>query len=245
MKRLKNKKAFTLIETLLAIVIVAVVALPLLSVFLQSIKTDQAAKVVLNSNYISQDYIEKLDSTTYPLALQNLPNRMQVEDYYLTAKIEPYGTVNSLFTGTCEYAHLIFYSDNTMMAVMPDGKWKIYSSVPDNISFSVTMGIYTFNCDDSVISGKSDFAYCALLINSMQKNDGILTNVTLGPSCKSVIHCKADQKQDITINGDYELYSNMITGSTSLIHVTTYVYDTAAGINEKGKSESYINIKNW
>jgi len=245
MKRLINKKAFTLIETVIAIVIIAVVALPLLSVFLQSIKTDQAAKTVLNANYISQDYIEKLDATTYPNALANLPNRVTIEDYYLTADIKPYGTTNSLFGCVCEYAHMIFYSDNSMLTVLPDGDYLFFSSVPNYMSLSITTGSYTFIYDGITVTGDTDYVYCALLINGMQKQDCVTSNITLGSTCKSVLYCKDEQKDDIIITGTNETYSDMITGETSLINVTTYVYDSYGSTLPKGVSESYINIKNW
>ena len=46
--------------------------MPLLTVYVQSFKVDTAARHVLNANYISQQYIEKLDAATYPQALSNL-----------------------------------------------------------------------------------------------------------------------------------------------------------------------------
>ena len=78
-----------MIETLLAICIFAAIALPLMSVFLQSTKTDRAARNVLNANYISQDYIETLDTKTYKDALQSVPTLLLTNQYYLTATITP------------------------------------------------------------------------------------------------------------------------------------------------------------
>ena len=104
-----------MIEVIISIAIIATIALPLLSIFVQSIKTDRAANDVLNANYISQDYIERLDALTYLSALGSVPNHAETGDYYLSASITPYGTVNGLFDTSCDYAHLVCF-DNEKVA---------------------------------------------------------------------------------------------------------------------------------
>ncbi|MDD5017279.1 MAG: type II secretion system protein [Eubacteriales bacterium] len=243
MKKLLNKKAFTLIEVLVAVCMIAVIALPLMSVFLQSVKTDQAAKGVLNANYISQDYIEKLDAVTYRDALINLPDHEQYGEYYLTATIEPYGTTSS--SGPCEYVHLMFFGNETMLAVMPDGNWHFFSSIPNDVSLQVSGGIYTFIGSDVVITGETDYPNCALLINAMEKVSSSAMSVTVGTGCKAVLYCKVCHDDEFSFSGSSETYIDLITGDTSLVHVTAYVYDTPTGTQEIAVSESYINIANW
>ena len=240
MKALKNKKAFTLIEVLLAIAIIAAVALPLLSVFLQSVKTDQAAKDVLNSNYIAQDYVENLDAQTYPSALATLPDHQEINHYFLSATIEPYGSF-----GDYGYVHLIMYDNGTMLTVFPDGKWHQFSAVPSQINLSLSAGVYTFSAGGISITGPSGSVSCALLINAMQKPSETTTAVSLGAGCKAFLYCQRNHEDDLAITGDNEVFEGILNGNTSLIHVSTYIFDSQNASEPIAMSESYKNIRNW
>jgi|GEM_PF-1639685 prepilin-type N-terminal cleavage/methylation domain len=245
MKKLFSKKAFTLVEVILAIAIIATIALPLMSVFLQSAKTQRAAQGVLSANYISQDYIERLDTTTYGDALASRPNRTNRNGYYLTAEITPYGTASSMFAGPCAYAQLVFYSTGGMLAVMPDGKYRMFASVPSSISISSGGGLYSFSGGGVTLSGGMGRAYCAVLINAMAKPSGSKCTVTLSANCKALRYCKKADKADIAISGAGETYCDMTAGDTSMIHVKTYVYETATAAEPMAAGEGYISIRNW
>lgn len=240
-----GKKAFTLIEVIISIAIFAAIALPLLSVFIQSFKVDRISNSVLNANYISQDYIEKLDTKTYSAALTNLPNRLHVGSYYLTAKIQPYGTANSLFTQQCCYVQLIMFSDSSMLCVMPDGKWHVFTSVPSTISLSVSSKVYTFTGGYTTLTGNAGYNYCALIINAMKMPNETASTITTNINCKTVLYCTDLNTNNMSITGDSTKYKNMVTGDTSLIFITTSVYNTANDENAIAVSDSYINIKNW
>jgi prepilin-type N-terminal cleavage/methylation domain-containing protein len=244
-KKLLNRKAFTLLETILAIAIIAAIALPLLSVFLQAVKTNQAAKGVLSANYISQDYIEKLDTLTYESALQNLPVREEKDGYYLSVKITPYGTASSMFSSACDYAHLVYYADGRMLAVMPDGKWQMFPTIPSSVSLNTSGGQYSFSADSVSLSGGTGSVYCALIIDAMAKPSGTECSVTLGASCKALRYCNEYDADDITVAGTGETYCNLIAGDTSLVHVRTYVYETAYDADPVATSEGYVSIGNW
>jgi prepilin-type N-terminal cleavage/methylation domain-containing protein len=245
MKRLNGKKAFTLVEVIVSIAIFASIALPLFSVFNSSVKTDRAATDVLNANYISQDYLENLDATTYYGALNNLPVKSQKGGYYLTAAIRPYGTANSMFGAQCSYAHLVLFDDGTMLAVMPDGQWQLFSSVGSSVSISLSGSTYTFTRGSTTITGSSSYSYCALLINAMDKPSATTTSVTLGSGCKSLVYCKKNHTDDITVTGTKQIFENIISGTTSLVHVSASLYVTASSTTAVATSESYIDIKNW
>ena len=73
MRKIFNKRGLGLLETVIAIGILAAIALPLMSLFVQSAKTDEKARAVLNANYICQNYTEKLETQTYNTALENAP----------------------------------------------------------------------------------------------------------------------------------------------------------------------------
>jgi len=243
---LREKRALTLVEVVVSIAIFAAVALPLLTVFGQSVKTDKAASDVLNANYICQDYLEKLDTLTYPQALSGLPSASPKNGYYLTASIRPYGTANSLFSGQCAYVHLIMYEDSKMLAVMPDGKWNLYGSVPSTMSFGLSGVNYTFTGGGVTKTGTSPYGYCAVIINAMKKPSATTATVTLGGAdCKAVVYCKENHTADITVTGSCEKFENIISGGTSLIYVSASVYVLASDTKPVSKTESYIKIKNW
>jgi prepilin-type N-terminal cleavage/methylation domain-containing protein len=243
MKKLRGNSAFTIIEVIVSIAIFAAIALPLFSVFVQSIKTDVKASDVLNANYIAQDYIEKLDSVTYSQALQNKPNKAVKGDYTLSADILPYGTAaKSFFGGPCGYAQLIISAGGSMLAVMPDGKWYVFGSVPSPITFSISGGTYTFKGGSSkTITGSISWGYCAVLINAV--NNASTASVTVGANCKAAYYCKDANAGNITINGANETYKNTSDGNTSLIYVKASVYDSSGAV--AAFSESYTDIKNW
>ncbi len=243
MKKLCCKKAFTLIEIILSIAIFAAIALPLFSVFVQSIKTDRKAYDVLSANYIAQGYLEKLDASTYVEALTDKPSGRESDGYYLTASIRPYGTVSSQFDGKCGYVHLIMNDDGSMLSVMPDGKWHVFSSVPSSISIAISGGSYSFTGGYTTITGSLDYGYCAVLVNAMNKPSTSTTAITLGSNCKAVHYCRTLHESDITFTGSYETFKNMIEGKTSLIHVIASVYDSKSEL--VASSTGYINIKNW
>ncbi len=239
----RKKGGFTLVEVLLAIAIFAAVALPLLSIYVQSFKVDKAARGVLNANYISQAYIEKLDAATYQSALSELPSKKAQGDYYLSATIQPHGT-GGQFT-ECVFAQLVMLDGGKMLAVMPDGKWQVYNAVPSSISISVSGGRYTLRCDSTTQTGTAELANCTLMINAMKLPESASPGITLGTGCKADVYCTKANADKIRLTGDGQKHPDMFTGNTSLIHVTTRVYDSATASEPVAVSEAYINIRNW
>jgi prepilin-type N-terminal cleavage/methylation domain-containing protein len=244
MKKLFLKKqGFTLIEVLLAIAIFAAIALPLMSVFLQSAKTDQAARNVFNANYISQDYIETLDTKAYATAL-NVPNREAHGNYYLSAKIEPYGNAASMFSSSCVYTHVISLSNGSVLVVLPDGKWLKYTSIPSSISISVSGGSYSFSAGGTTKTGAAAYNQCAVIFNAMKKTSGLITALTLGANSKAIVYCKNSEKGNIQVTGTAQYLCDIITADKSLVHVTTSVYDSLSAAKAMATTEAYISLRN-
>lgn len=235
----QNKKAFTLVEVILAIAIFAAVALPLLTVYVQSFKVDTAARGVLNANYISQQYIENLDTQLYAEALSTLPDKQEQGGYYLSATIEPHGADGGAFV------HLVVLPSGKMLAVLPDGERLLFGSVPSNISVSISGSQYTINCDGTSQSGAlGGESRCTVLFNAMNL-DSNSPNLSLS-GCKAVIYCKTDNADRVNIvSGEGDKYPDMFDGGTSLVHVTAKVYETADATEPVSQSEAYINIRNW
>lgn len=245
----KNKKGYTLVEVILAVFIFSIVALPLLGIYLQSVKTDVAARNVLNANYIAQNYIEQLYHSDYKGALNDLPSYDNVDDFYLSAAIRPYGSASDLFSSPCIYAHLLLQPDGKMLAVMPDGKWQLYSSIPSQISMSVSGGGYTLSCDSITLSGTASRGSCVLIVNAMKKpSSGTNPTITLGQGCKTVIYCTKTNASSVQVIGDethFRKHIDVITGNESLIHVSAFVYESASSSEPITQTEAYIAINNW
>lgn len=245
MNVLKNKKGVSLIEIILAIGIFAVISFPLLSVFVQSINIDRKASDVVNANYIAQEYIENLDSVTYTQALLNLPEFDTIDDYSFSAKIIPYGTMDSLFDDRCSYVHIIMYENGNALCVMPDGSWHTFSSIPSTFSLTMADCTYTFKGGFTTLTGTSKYNNCAMIVNSMKKPDAAKSAITLGGNCRGALYIKSVDSGDITFSGgDSSIYEDFYAGDTSLVYVTTALYNPA---KEKiiATSDNYISIRNW
>lgn len=244
-KKIFNNRGFGLLETIIAIAILAAITLPLLNIFVQSAKTDELAMGVLNANYISQDYTETLDTMTYTQALSDVPYRRQVDSYYITAKLQPYGSGGSESGTQSDYAHLIVFDDSTMLAVMPDGQWTTFASVPATIFFSSAGSTYTFAADATSISGDLEYASCVVSINAMNQTSIVNNAVTLGTAFNAMLYCHSYYTDNYLISGDHEVVENLLVSEKSLIHVTTYMYDDSTTNEVISSLESYVSLKNW
>lgn len=250
MKRINRKGGFTLIEVLLAIVIFAAIALPLMSVFLQSVKTDKAARNVLNANYIAQDYIEKLDTLTYRTLLDTLPNKIDTGGYYLSAKAEPYGNAQSLFADAsskakpCAFLHVVMLSDGKVLVVLPDGKQVPYTALPPTISVSVSNGTYTFSAGGTTKTGTAAYGRYAVILNAMNKVSGKTTTLTLGANTKAVAYCTSGNKGEVTVPTGTPVYVDVMQAKRSMVHVTVSVYEKSTDSEPVAVSETYVNVRN-
>lgn len=245
MKSLLNRKGMTLLETVIAIAILAAIALPLLNVFVYSAKADGTARAILNANYISQNYTEKLETVTYKQALSSIPNRQEYEGYYLSAKIQPYGSVTDSTHSQVAYSNIIIYSDGSMLAVMPDGQWTTFISVPSSIAFSKFGNSYTFQAGTKTLTGNLDDYFCIVTINAMKQSSAVTMGVSTTEEFKPVLYCKSAYKDNYSFDSVYEVIGDLLAQDSSLVHVTTYVYDDSMATDAISSLESYITIKNW
>ncbi len=245
MRKIFSKKGFGLLETVIAIAILAAVALPLLSLFVQSAKTDEKARAVLNANYICQNYTEKLETLTYGEALANAPNRQLIDNYYLTARIQPYGSVANESGTQSSYSHIILYSNGNMLAVMPDGKWATFSSVPSDITYGTVGTSYNFTAGSTSISGSLEHSNCVITVNAMQQTNAVSLNIGAESNYKTVLYCQSYYTEDYSLTGDYEVIEDLLTQDNSLVHISTYVYEDSLTSDVITSVESYITLKNW
>lgn len=245
MKKLLNKKGMTLLETVIAIAILAAIALPLLNVFVYSAKADETARAVLNANYISQNYTEKLETVTYQQALSSTPYKQEFEGYYLTAKIQPYGSVTDSTHSQVSYSNIIIYGDGSMLAVMPDGQWATFSSVPSSISFAKFNSSYTFQAGTTTLTGSLEHSFCIVTINAMKQSDVFSMNVYTTEEFKPLLYCKSPYKDNYNFDSVYEVIEDLLVQDSTLVHVTTYVYEDSLSTKAVSSLESYITIKNW
>lgn len=65
MKKYKNNKGFSLVEVLLAVVLLALVATPVIQLFLSSMKTNKRSREILCANEIAQESMEYIESCDF------------------------------------------------------------------------------------------------------------------------------------------------------------------------------------
>lgn len=245
MKKLLGKKGMGLLETIIAIAILAAITLPLLSLFVQSAKTDEKARAVLNANYISQHYTESLETQTYYNALSSTPSMQKIEGYYLSAKIQPYGSINTDTSGAKSYSHLIIFDDGSMLAVMPDGQWTKFSSVPSDITYGTAGSSYTFSAGSTSFSGTLEHSSCVITVNAMSQVGAKSVSITTTPNYKTVLYSQSYYTKDYSFSGSYEVIEDLLTQDNSLVHVSTFVYSDAYASDLVTSVESYLTLKNW
>ncbi len=245
MRKLFSKKGLGLLETIIAIGILAAVALPLLSIFVQSAKTDEKARAMLNANYICQNYTETLETQTYGEALANAPYLQEVDGYYLTAKIQPYGSAANETATQNSYSHIIVYSNGSMMAVMPDGQWATFSSVPSDITYGTSGASYTFSAGSTSISGSLEHSNCVVTINAMQQTDAVSVSIGTASNYKTILYSQSYYTDNYVLSGSNVVIEDLLTQDDSLVHVSTYIYEDSFSSDVVTSVESYLTLKNW
>ena len=135
-------------------------------------------------------------------------------------------------------------SDGSMLAILPDGKWRLFSSIPASITVTVSSSQYSLNCSGTIITGSAGNTNCAVIVNAMKKKTGISPTITLGTTCKALIYCTTANKGDMTFSGTTQYNCDLLTATTSLVHVTASVYESQTATKPLSVSDAYINLRN-
>lgn len=195
----KSTRGFTLLEVLVAVFVLAIVALPLLNMFVFNTTLVRYAKNIGDTTYAAQAVMEDLQPLGYG-ALYNLAPAPGAKGSYqiksvvssstvfVTKQVSidriPYGSFNNLVGGTACYAHLIISCcGSSATFTCPDGKTHAGLSLTSAVSLTattVTIGGNTYNLN------KPAGTNLILIINAETSPVPSLT-ITL-PSDKSVAY---------------------------------------------------------
>jgi prepilin-type N-terminal cleavage/methylation domain-containing protein len=202
---LKNEKGFTLLEVLVAVFVLAIVALPLLNMFVYNTAVVRKTADMQDTTYAAQAVMEKLQPLGYGelYALAPAPGargEYSINSVTRTISIDryPYGPFNHLVSGTACYAHLIVRG-STATFTCPDGSCHAGLSYASGVSVtasSVTLGGHTYSLN------KPAGSRMILIINAGSSAIPALT-VTLDSSVPYVLYALAEgdaNAQNITVN---------------------------------------------
>lgn len=156
-----NKKGMTLLEVLVAVFVLAIVALPLLNMFMNNALLVRRSGEISETTYTAQAVMEDLQGLGYDALYGYAPLPGNTGSYQLrsvtdsslratkTVRIDrlPYGGFNNLVGGTASYAHLII-NGATATFTGPDGIMRsglVYASGVSMTSSTITMGGHTYN----------------------------------------------------------------------------------------------------
>jgi prepilin-type N-terminal cleavage/methylation domain-containing protein len=215
--RKKNEKGMTLLEVLVAVFVLAVVALPLLNLFVFNTTLVRNAKNIGDTTYAAQAVMEDLQPLGYgdlyslapaPGAKGNyqIKSVMNSSTVYVKKQVSidriPYGAFNDLVSGAACYAHLIISNcGSSATFTCPDGTPHAGLSLSSTItltSSTVTIGGNAYNLNKPV------GAKLILIVNARTSPVPSLT-INL-PSDKSVTYVlyalspSDDHVQNITVN---------------------------------------------
>lgn len=157
-----NTKGLTLLEVLVAVFVLAIVALPLLNLFVYNTTLVRRADNIGETTYTAQAVMEDLQNLNYSELYSFAPQPGVKSNYqiksvvnsgtvYVTKPVTidrlPYGSFNNLVGGTACYAHLII-SGGTATFTGPDGVMRTglsYSSGVNMTSSAITIGGNTYD----------------------------------------------------------------------------------------------------
>lgn len=147
----KNKNGLTLLEVLLAVFVLAIVAVPLLNMFVTNTQLVRNAGEINKSSYTAQSVLEDVQRLGYselysyaPLPgvkanyqIRSVTDSSVVVSKPVTIDRIPYGGFNNLVGGTACYAHLIL-SGSSATFTGPDGIMRAGLSYGSGITLSST-----------------------------------------------------------------------------------------------------------
>jgi len=264
-----NKKGLSLLEILIAVFLLAIVATPLLNIFVFNTAVVRNTAAMQDTTYAAQSVMEDLQplgySALYSLApapgakgSYQIKSVLNSSTVYLTRTVSidriPYGSFNDLVAGTACYAHLII-SGSTAILTTPDGVMRTglsYAAGVSVASSTITIGGNTYNLN------KPTGSNLILIINARASAIPALT-VTLpsGGSVTYVLYALSpgdSNVQNITVNNgsanskQYRKF-NSKTGSTQdpppaymLVNAVCKVYKADNSVDSIVQSTLSVNL---
>lgn len=212
-RAITNNKGLSLLEVLVAVFVLAIVAVPLLNMFVYNTKLVRNAGDINENSYTGQSVIEDVQRLGYsalyayaPLPgvkanyqIRSVTDSSVVVTKPITIDRLPYGSFNNLVGGTACYAHLLI-SGGTASFTGPDGVMRTGLSTATAITLSattITIGGSTYNLNKPAGSN---------LILIIHAGSSAIPAVSISvpatvPYVLYALNEEDDVKQSITISG--------------------------------------------
>ncbi len=234
---LKNNKGLTLLEVLVAVFILALVAAPLINMFVTSTRFTVLAEDNTKTTYLAQAKIEELRTKTYGQLFNLLgtspasnPNHAAYDGKYYTIETSPAGAISkAAFSGTPSYAHL-FIRGGSATFTGPDGKVATGSS--GSITLAVAGGGYTISGGVSASGSVPGGRPLGLIINCGTASFSSI--VTLSGVSACAVYETPAQAQVSSMNvvgistSNLFMYDSDNPPATALVDVKCLVYESSS-----------------
>jgi len=248
MKRKRSKKwnkGMTLVEVLVAVFIIAAVTGPIMAIFVQSASITATSKELTESNYLAQQYMERLYEKTYLEALDAQVDKEAAGGYYVSLDIAPSGTHEELFSSAPCYFHMIYTTTGGMLFVAPDGTYRAYAEAPGSVQVTSTYYGYAVTIDSETITGSTGYMGTAVIVNTVHKPAAVATSLTLdNSSTAAVLFATPSNYEDVSVSGNAHAYIGVNDGRESLVAATVSVYRQASDTTPVKVIKNIIQLPN-
>ncbi|MGI6705455.1 MAG: type IV pilus modification PilV family protein [Clostridia bacterium] len=261
--QLSNKDAFTLVEVIISIAILALLMGPFLGLFVQITRTNKISQKTLESTFIAQRNMESLYDLCYEELLEKRVMKEPQDGYYVDIDILPYGALPNeegipAIYGQYEtcYFHLLFQqgeeSDIKVILISPDmPSIRTYTSVPERIDVVIAANADSGEYSWSVAGLFSESGvlpegeYPVIVVNMVQfaHKTPVVLNVT--GDVYGIVYTGRDNADQISYQGShYKIYSGADYRDYSLVKVFVRVYESLDDPIPLTTMEGLIQVKN-
>nr|WP_197714789.1 prepilin-type N-terminal cleavage/methylation domain-containing protein [Maliibacterium massiliense] len=134
----RNKRGFTLIEVLVAVAILAILIVPLLSLFAQSASNGNHADAIVRATFSAITVLEERNALTYEALLAHASDTQGQGNLRIVTTLSPYGSADAL-AGAADPAYLhVVLRDTYALVLCPDGAALRYDYPAGDMTLNVT-----------------------------------------------------------------------------------------------------------
>jgi len=261
--QLSNKDAFTLIEVIISIAILALLVGPFLGMFVQITRINKASQKTLESTFIAQRNMESLYDLRYDQILEKRVRKEPQDGYYVDIDILPHGVLPNeegipAIYGQYEpcYFHILFQQDEESgiktILISPDkasvGK---YTVLPEKIDVVIAVepesGEYFWSVAGlfSESGMLPDGEYPAILVNMIQLAHEIPIVLDVTGDVYGIIYASKDNVNQVRYHGShYKIYAGTNYRDYSLVKAFVHVYEAIDDTIPLTTMEGLIQVKN-
>ena len=242
-KRLRtNEKGLSLLEVLVAVFILAIVAGPLLNLFVTNSRLIHVAYEKTDATYRMKSLMEGLfNPANYPSDAKKLDT---ASGKYIRWQFTPSGSTDAA-SGTTRYAHLIIQDDGSGFFTGFDGSritgLSTYSSI--TLSADTAIGSYSFSDGNghahSASAPELKGSNAVLLVISQSTTKAINVNT----AARVIAYTPPDLPEASVTASRLTLYNIDVPAATALLNAKLLVYkDSSAGAAPESVFENTLSV---